>query len=139
MKCSLCGGACVNSDRGWFCYPCQRLSKGFSITSIKPATDSPFRNEAELVQAIRKALIGRGWLVYRIGQHRADRAGTDAGVPDLMCIRAGTPPYPPIIKLIEVKFGKNQLTPAQKKLTDLGAAFEARSIENALKICGEEK
>ena len=40
--------------------------------------------ECELVEAIRTDLQAHGYIVLRVGQRRADKGGSDFGVPDLL-------------------------------------------------------
>jgi hypothetical protein len=140
--CSVCGCNLLQSGEGLFCFRCQVL-RGVPKTRTTPKTepretsDSEFKNEAELVEAIRRVLESRGWAVYRIGQHRADLSGTDAGVPDLWCIYPPQHPYPAIEKRLEVKFGYNQPTAEQQKLIDWGVSVAVWSVKEALRAVGE--
>jgi hypothetical protein len=135
----------------WFCFSCQAFrSFRNDLTATlgpygknSPASESVqipteiYKNEPEVVEAIRKALEARGWLIYRIGQHIVKGSGSDAGVPDMLCVRPGVPPFTTKTVLLEVKFGKNGLTAEQKKLVEIGASFEVRSVAEALERCGE--
>ena len=94
-------------------------------------------SEAELVEQIRTELTRRGWRVWRIGQDIVKGSGSDPGVPDLLCVRPGEPPFAPLVRLLEVKFGSNGPTPEQQALISLGAAQAVWSVSEALVAVGE--
>lgn len=96
-------------------------------------------SEAQLVEAIREAVTARGWRVYRVGQHVVKGSGSDAGVPDLTCILPQRPPYPAIIKLLEVKVAPNKPTAEQQEIIDIGGAYAVYSVLEALEALGESR
>lgn len=89
-------------------------------------------SEAALVTAIVKALRKSGRTVLRVGQHRADMAGTTVGTPDLFCwVGCGW------IGL-ECKTKTGRLSPEQRRLAAAGMVRVVRSVEEALEIVEEE-
>jgi hypothetical protein len=83
-----------------------------------------------LVERIRRALEAEGLVVLRVGQHRADQAGTDPGAPDLLAARPGCGP---VWLGLEVKRPRGgRLTPAQRRLAYAGLVAVVRSVEDAL-------
>lgn len=89
--------------------------------------------ESGLVEAIRKALQERGYIVLRVGQRRADFAGQDAGTPDMFAARPGER-----WAALEVKTDTGDVRPAQAALAALGLSTVVRSVEEALRAVGVE-
>lgn len=85
--------------------------------------------EAQLVQQIKEGLEWQGCTVLRVGQHRADKAGSDCGVPDLL-VRRSEWPYGVWLG-VEVKLPTGRLSAAQEALQQAGAIVVARSLEDA--------
>lgn len=94
---------------------------------------APYRTlpcrESEIVATIVEGLRWRGYEAFRCGQHRQDRAGSDAGIPDILCTHRSW-------KLgeflgIEVKTKHGRLSPIQRRLHDLGRIIVATSWESA--------
>lgn len=146
LTCPTCGNAkLLSSDGGLFCRNCWQTVDEFSVPLPLRATysaqtldhDQSIGSEKALVQAIREALTCRGWRVYRIGQHVVKNAGSDPGCPDLLVIKPACKPYPAVIRLIEVKFGRNRPTKEQQEVIDTGAARAVWSVAEALEYCGE--
>ena len=149
MKCQYCGsGELMNSDGGLFCRECWQLADGAQkppISSLRcpetRETDKPpvsvIDSEKALVKAIARALTQRGWRVCPVGQFVAKGSGTTVGFPDLCAIKPATPPYPAIIKLMEVKFGRNKPTLEQQAFVAMGAAGIVWTVADALEYCGE--
>lgn len=143
-KCPGCKRPCLSADGGrHVCLHCEKFVDEFKVASFRAAKPAPeaepgesYSNEAEIVQAIQKALTGRGWAVYRVGQWRADFSGSDAGVPDLIAVYPADPPHPAVIKLLEVKTVSGRTSPAQQKLVDIGGSAIVRSVKDALTVCG---
>lgn len=88
--------------------------------------------ESDLVDGIVQGLRYRGRIVLRCGQWRADKAGSDAALPDLWV-------YDGAGKWIglEVKTPTGRLSRAQQKLAGCGAITVVRSIAEAFAACGE--
>lgn len=89
--------------------------------------------EADLVKGIVDGLRYKGRIVFRTGQWRADRAGNDAGLPDLFVWcpqRAGW-------IALEVKTPTGRIRDAQKNLAEVGASIIVRSIQEAFEAVGE--
>lgn len=137
--CPYCQTALLNSDKGLFCRTCYKVIETV-FEGQKPArkpvqplkSAETYKNEAELVEAIREALEARGWQVWRIGQHVVKGSGSDAGVPDLLCVYPRHGYHPAIVRLIEAKHGYNKPTPEQQVLIDIGASVAVWSVEEAL-------
>lgn len=123
---------------GQLCWICGKFwhSEGnkpvSSFRTPEKPTSLPVR-EADLVQGIYEGLRYRGRVVLRCGQHRVDKAGSDAGLPDILC---WCPQRRGWIG-IETKTPSGRLSPAQKALENIGAIYVCRSIEDAFKAVGE--
>jgi len=136
--CRSCKTELMTSSMGLFCRTCYVLVETPSQPSApparreKPLQPAQWKNEAELVQAIREAVQARGWRVYRIGQHIVKGSGSDAGVPDLLCIYPAAPPHTAIIRLLEAKVHPNTPTTEQQEIIDIGASVAVYSVEEAL-------
>jgi hypothetical protein len=149
VKCLNCGsGELMNSDGGLFCRNCWQLAeetpkppasslRAPQTREAEPPEQSAIDSEKALVRAITRALTRRGWRVCHVGQFVAKGSGTTVGFPDLCCIKPATAPYPAIIKLIEVKHGRNQPTLEQQAFYEMGAAAIVWSVADALEYCGE--
>jgi len=146
--CPKCKTPCLSANNGtrWFCRNCyeevdspqKRTERPSVLRDAKLGACREYGNEAEVVEAIRKELTARGWVVLRAGQFVVKGSGSDAGVPDLLCAYPANPPHPCKTVWLEVKFGKNKPTPAQQKLIDIGASHCVYSVAEALKACGYE-
>lgn len=151
QKCRNCGsGDLMNSDGGLFCRNCWQLPDGAQKPPIKTLRDtetqerakpvqSAIDSEKALVQAITRALTDRGWRVCHVGQFVAKGSGTTVGFPDLVAIKPACAPYPAIIRLLEVKYGKNKPTADQQAFVEMGAAAIVWSVADALEYCGYEE
>jgi hypothetical protein len=149
MKCPTCGnGELMNSNGGLFCRECWNVAEVSQTTATNAlrATHTEKRRlddipvidcEKALVREITLQLTRRGWKVYHIGQLVARGSGSTPGVPDLMCVKPACRPYPAMVRLIEVKFGKNKPTTEQQELIDAGAACAVWSVREALDYCEE--
>ena len=143
--CPICGGRTLQSDRGYFCFPCQKLvpveTKQPRATPTKPAqTGQPaetYRNEPELVTAICAALKAAGVKYKRIGQRVVKDSGSDAGVPDLMWWLPKSGFYPARVGFLEAKVRPNSPTPEQQELIDDGVSVAVYSVKEALEALGE--
>lgn len=89
--------------------------------------------EADLVAGIVQALELTGWIVLRVGQWRADKSGTTAGCPDLFVWVPAKNGWTGI----EVKTERGRLSPAQKRLEELGVIVVVRSISEAMYAVGQ--
>jgi hypothetical protein len=150
-KCLNCGSDnLMNSDGGLFCRNCWQLADGAqkpAVSSLRcPQTretaksvQSAIDSEKALVQAITRALTVRGWRVCHVGQFVAKGSGTTLGFPDLVAIKPADPPYPAIIRLMEVKFGRNKPTLEQRAFYEMGAAAIVWTVADALEYCGYEE
>jgi hypothetical protein len=90
--------------------------------------------EADIVATIYEGLTLLGYVVFRTGQWRADRAGNDVGCPDLFVTRPGWDTF----KALEVKTQRGRLSPHQQWLHDLGVITVVRCWEDALRAVQEE-
>lgn len=88
-------------------------------------------SESALVQQIQDGLRWHGFLVLRVGQYRADKAGQTAGTPDLFVRHPGW--YPCLWIGGEIKTEKGTLQPAQRVLMQGGHISVWRSLEDALR------
>jgi hypothetical protein len=86
--------------------------------------------ECDLVALIEYAAQARGYLVAKVGQHRADGSGTTVGYPDLSVRRSGWPCG--MACLIEVKTKGGRLSTEQEKLFDAGWSYVVWSVEGAM-------
>lgn len=98
----------------------------------KPARPGKPTGETEsgLVRAIVEALQMSGYTVLRVGQWRADYAGSTAGTPDLFCFC----PRQSLWYGIEVKTSTGRLSPAQKRLVEAGMVHLIRSPQEAIDL-----
>lgn len=86
--------------------------------------------ESDLVALIEFAAQERGFLVCKVGQHRADGSGTTVGYPDMSFRR---PEWPRgMVCLIEVKTSEGTLTKEQSELHTDGWSYVAYSVEEAM-------
>jgi hypothetical protein len=92
--------------------------------------------EKEIVETIREGLSLMGYIVLRAGQWRADRSGSDPGVPDLL-VRHPDWERGRFLAL-EVKGPKTALSDTQAWLEAKGGIIVVRSWEDALKALGKE-
>lgn len=98
--------------------------------------------ESDLVIGIVDGLTLKGYTVLRVGQHRADKAGTDPGVVDLL---VGHPRWGNRWVMIEckvptlpgVKTRKGRTSPEQRALQEAGMSAVVNSIEAAFAVVGE--
>ena len=149
MTCPVChNDKLLTHDGGLFCRNCwevveeprkpSQFTPRATHNTQRALDDIPaIDNEKALVREITLQLTRRGWRVYHIGQLVARGSGSTPGVPDLLCVKPALPPYPALVRLIEVKFGKNKPTAEQQELIDAGAAVAVWSIGEALAYCGE--
>jgi hypothetical protein len=90
----------------------------------------PPEREREVIACIVQGLTLLGYVCLRCGQWRADRAGTDAGVPDLLVSSAR---WPEGVWLgLEAKGARTPLNAAQRALVRAGRLFIVRSWEDAI-------
>lgn len=89
--------------------------------------------EAAIVQCIIEGFTWLGYTVLRVGQWRADKAGSDPGVPDLLVSQKGWG----FLVGLEVKCQNGHISKAQKDLADDGKTFIVKSWEEALEIVTE--
>jgi VRR-NUC domain. len=138
----------MHSDGGLFCRTCWELADeqpqpaGMTPRATHnaqmPSTEAiTIDSEKALVREITRQLTTRGWRVYHIGQLIARGSGSTPGVPDLLCVKPALPPYAALVRLIEVKFGRNQPSAAQQELIDAGASVAVWSVAEALQATGE--
>lgn len=96
------------------------------------------QREALVVKAIVAELRARGETVLRVGQYRADMAGSDPGVPDLLVNIQGS-----LWLGLEVKSPGNtspsRLTPAQRELRSARMIVVVDSVEAAVDEVGRAK
>jgi hypothetical protein len=86
--------------------------------------------ERAVVAVIAEGLTLLGFTVRRVGQHRADLAGQDGGIPDLIVTH---PTWPEGVWLgLECKGTHTRLSPAQRDLHAAGRIVIVRSWEEAL-------
>lgn len=143
--CKKCGRRLNSAGNDWCCTVCgdvfPKLQTPPVVRREKPAQPPKHEqwrgSEAKLVEAILKTVTARGWRVYRIGQHIVKGSGSDAGVPDLLCILPQRPPYPAIVRLLEVKVKPNKPTAEQQEIIDIGGAAAVYSVQEALEALGE--
>lgn len=109
--------------------PAQPMHPAPAAPATKPSDhDGP---EDELVGEITKALESEGYRVAVVGQRKAKGSGTTTGYPD-MSVRH--PSWPQgMACLIEVKVGRNGLTPEQAELYLAGWSHVARCIDDAFR------
>lgn len=123
------------NGRAGFCFECEDYPAG--AASAKPSKakqQKSFSQETQvLTPDIYKALKACGRVALRVGQWRADRAGSDPGVPDIIVWDATRQGW---IGL-EVKTERGTLSPAQQALHDIGAIIIVRSVAEALEAVGE--
>lgn len=104
---SLTARPCVNRECGYWsvrldglCVRC--VERGVIAPPVPPLPtlrrDGADRSEAEVQQLCIEVLEDAGWTVRRCGTWRADYAGSDAGLPDLVCLKPAQG-----ILLVEVK------------------------------------
>jgi hypothetical protein len=87
-------------------------------------------SEADVVQVITEGLALKGFTVLRVGQHRADLSGQDAGVPDLLVTH---PRWPEGVWIgLECKGTKTRLSPEQRRLHAARRIYVVRSWEDGL-------
>lgn len=126
MNCPRCDAPMQQGTDGakrvFACLPCGYVG---SAEDAPPACDT----EADLVLAIREALIADGYLVERVGQWRADRAGTDPGVADLLVSHRSWPPW--LWAQFEVKLPGGALSTAQAQKVATGRMTVVRSVAEA--------
>jgi hypothetical protein len=91
-------------------------------------------DEADVVELIRIDLPRYGWEVYRIQQRDSRRAGSDPGVPDLLCVKPQGAKKA-LVVLLEVKH-RAELSKEQKHLCDMRAATCVRTRREARIACG---
>lgn len=119
--------------------PAPAKSKRYRVAGLKELRDyylqAGISSEAHLVHKIKVALTGRGWRVYRIGQADVRGSGSDAGVPDLLCIYPAGVETPCVKVLLEVKYLSNEPSSEQAALIDAGASFAVWSVPEALAVC----
>lgn len=136
MDCVKCGGVMLRQPSFYVCQPC-----GYISPIIAPSLHTePSRgnseaftgSEAQLVQAIRKELEGKGYIVLRVGQFVAKGSGTDIGTPDLFVS------YPGINRwcALECKVGRNATSEEQERLVYRGVSNVVRSVQDALDVVG---
>ena len=89
-----------------------------------------FELEAQLVEAVRKELTGRGYIFTRLNQRRADKSGSDAGSPDALVELPGCP----IALCMEVKLPNSPEASGeeQKKALRDGRRVRVESVEQAV-------
>jgi hypothetical protein len=88
MNCPNCKTPCLSANNGtrWFCRNCyeevdspQKRAERPSVSRApKLGACREYGNEAEVVEAIRKELTARGWVVLRAGQFVVKGSGSDA-------------------------------------------------------------
>lgn len=88
--------------------------------------------ESELVRQIKEILELNQVAVFRIGQWRADKSGSDEGVPDLMLCYLGR------VLMMEVKVKGGKPSPTQRWLSDEGYSVIVWSLDEAIDACNKE-
>jgi hypothetical protein len=88
-------------------------------------------SEADLVVQIQEGLRALGYTVLRVGQYRADFAGTTEGTPDLFIGREG---WGPVFIGLEVKRPMGRLSRAQKALNDRGMTKVVHDFDEARSV-----
>ena len=125
------GMSCLQQSCGYFVPDGAEPVKAAKTSQKRPQRESgvseTYADEAELVQAIVCELTARGFGVYRIGQHRADKAGTDEGVSDLMISELGW------CKPMEVKIGDGRPTNAQVRFCQEGGGAVVWTVADAVR------
>jgi hypothetical protein len=126
----------------WACYACGTVTPRRTTQEEEyfpahgPAVTTPTKRdnpEARIVQEIRKALISAGYRVYRCQQRRADFAGSDAGIGDLLVTRRG---WLFTIQM-DAKVPGGVVSEAQARACAEGHLFLVESAEDALAIARE--
>jgi hypothetical protein len=84
--------------------------------------------EADIVVQIQEGLRALGFIVLRVGQHRADLAGTTAGTPDLFVGRSA---WGNRWIGIEVKALGGRVRPSQKEMLLRGLVGVAHNFDEA--------
>jgi hypothetical protein len=123
---ALCSHAqTVNVGSGTFCQSC-----GKRVVRAKSGHYGAFSGrESDLVQQIKKTLTLNRVAVFRIGQWRADKSGSDEGVPDLMLCYDGR------ILMMEVKVKGGNPSVTQQWLSGEGYSVIVWSLDEAVDAC----
>ena len=111
---------------GWYCHFCGT----FSPDGKAPVYCGRGAEEADIVAAAVQLLEISGYVVLRVGQHRADKAGQTPGTPDLFVGREGAPFW----LGLEMKTGTGRVRKEQKELAEKGLILVARTPEEALRL-----
>ena len=129
--CPHCNGPLLKGLNGripvLYCHPCQR---SFEAHTLEEAYDE----EAQLVQAIRTALQADGYIVERVGQHRADKAGTDPGVADLLVSRHDWLPYTCAQMEVKLPSQQQKQSAEQRQKAEDGRLAIVTSVREAKEI-----
>jgi len=117
---------CFNS------YPLAAPETELKLPGLDPGPQHRKSDESEsmLVTRIVRALNACGYLAQRVGQYRADRAGNDKGVADLLVRH----PYwgRGLCMQMEVKLPGAPVPSHQQALCDAGVTIIIRSPEEAV-------
>lgn len=97
MNCPRCSHLMTSGTEGtepvWYCPFCEESYSAVNRQPKLPHLDrgrqavTIERTEAQIVQGIRRLLLAKGYMVWRTGQLRADWAGNDKGLPDVLLRR----------------------------------------------------
>lgn len=82
-----------------------------SSSNAKLAGDKLALSERQFQQGVLELLKLHGWSTYAIADSRTQYWGTDAGFPDLICLREGDPR----LLVLELKTATGKLTPEQER------------------------
>jgi len=118
----------VNIGGGQFCQSCGLRAVRGSQGPLRGHSGAFCGPESELIQQIKETLE-LSMAVFRIGQWRADKAGTDEGVPDLMLCYQGR------VLMMEVKVKGGKVSSIQQWLADEDYSVIVWNLEEAVDDC----
>ena len=118
----------VSIGGGTFCQLC-----GSRVVRGREAARNAFCGpESDLIQQIKEILELNKVIVFRVGQWRADKSGSDEGVPDLWLLYCGRQLH------MEVKVKGGKASSTQQWLADEGYSVIVWSLDEAIDACNKE-